>query len=146
LTKSSKFAPQKNHCWHYVKNSLYLWIFFPFKNSKSSTTNYHFKLGEFFGICMCIYTYISHLHGIVFWGIGSFKGCTRVFYMVKLILASSLDKCENLYNKSNGVLYLMYLFIWVIQTDLLPFISPLFFEYDFFFGPITHLSNNMHLN
>jgi hypothetical protein len=57
LTKSQKFAPkkitnrQKNHCWHYVKNPLYFWIF-SILNSKSNTTNNHFKLGEYYYICL----------------------------------------------------------------------------------------------
>jgi hypothetical protein len=126
-----KICPPKKSLLTLREKTHYIFEFFPFKNSKSSTTNYYFKLGEFFGICMYIHIHITFTWNY-FWRNWIFsRDVARVFYMVKLILASSLNKCENLYNKSNGVLYLMYLFIWVIQTYILPFTSPLFSNMNF---------------
>jgi len=51
---------QKNHCWHYVKKPT-ISLIFSILNSKSSTTNNHFKLGEFF-LYMHVYAHTYHIY------------------------------------------------------------------------------------
>jgi hypothetical protein len=153
LTKSWKFAPKKitigkkNHCWHYVKNPLYLWIF-SILNSKSSTTNNHFKLGEFF-LYMHVYAHTYHIYMEFFFEeLDLSKDVHEYFTLSSWFWHHSSDICENLYNKSSGILCLcIYLFGSSKPTYFLS--PPHFFEYEFFWSnnsPPKQYASQLNMN
>jgi hypothetical protein len=130
-----KICPPKNHCWHYVKNPLYLWIFSIF-NSKSSTTNNHFKLGEFFYICMYMHIHITFTWNCFFLRNWIFLG------MCLSILHGQVDFgiIPHIYVRNyiiKVMVYYVYVFIYLGHPNLhTSFHLPTFLNMNFF------LSNN----